>query len=113
MSARANIIELCKLVTLKGAKIEPNGSISVLDSGDHGDAGIEGTTPDDIIIYYDYCTDDLSSDETDRLIEWLFDSSSGLRRFTQALANLGYNEFGDNDGSGGGLYYGCIAFRKV
>ena len=68
----------------------------------------------DIVIYYDYCSDGLSDGDKDRLVEWLYDDpNGGLTRVKTFLAQHGYQEIADNDGSGGGLYYGATQFRMV
>lgn len=90
------------------------GGISVLD---HESA--EGTHEDlrvgDVCIYYDYCTDDAGRIECDEFCEWVFgyDRAQMMGLIGEFMADQGYKQIDDNDGSGNGLYYGSIQFRKA
>ena len=66
--------------------------------------------PDDIAIYYDYCDDELSEGDKDRLSGWLYDDAWPLIHKYMEVNK--YVEVFENDGSGSGLYYGMVVFRK-
>lgn len=74
---------------------------------------IESAQGDDIVIHYDYCADDLSEADEDKLREWLYGSTTGWGQIYSVLKKHGYRMIEDNDGSGDGLYYGAELFRKV
>ncbi len=113
MSTRNQVIQLCALMTAKGQQFQHDGHIGVLEQDQNENCGVDDTTPDDIAIYWDFCTDELSNDQTDKLIEWLFDSDTGLNLLMEVMTSWGYKMIGDHDGSGGGLYYGALVYRKV
>jgi len=67
----------------------------------------------DIVIHYDYCSDELNDAEKNKLCDWLYNSSiGGWTAIRDLLSNQGYDEVDECDGSGGGLYYGLTVFRK-
>ena len=85
-----------------------SGSFSVLDNFEEH---AEDYQIGDVGIFYDYCDDELSEDDRDKLVRWLYEEAwPGVRNF---MADIGYEATCDNDGSGGGLYYGYEGFRKV
>lgn len=90
------------------------GSFNIMTHTEALDCGLDDLEPTDIVIYYDYCSDELSDDDTNKLSEWLYDDYNGGWGAIHAyLASQGYGPVNDNDGSGGGLYYGAANFRKV
>lgn len=69
----------------------------------------------DKVIEYSYWDDGLSRNEIDEMIDWLYerpDSGWGLVR--DRMKKMGYEEVTDidMDGSGNGLYYGIVVFRR-
>jgi hypothetical protein len=90
------------------------GEICLMSYPESVDTGIDDVQPTDIMVYYDYCADDLSSTDENKLSEWLYSTpNGGLDAIGKYLASQGYEVVGENDGSGGGLYYGAINFRKI
>lgn len=91
------------------------GGISVLDhesaEGCHEDVRVG-----DVCIYYDYCTDDVrNTKEEDQFCEWVFnyERTGMLGLIREFMADQGYEEIDEHDGSGNGLYYGSIQYRKA
>lgn len=75
--------------------------------------GFDECKPTDLVIEYSYDNDHLSNDESDELIDWLYgDEDGGWRVLKKWMSDNGYHEVYDNDGSGNGLYYGVVVFRK-
>lgn len=75
--------------------------------------GFEEILPDDVVIYTDFTDDDLGND-TDAVNEfhtWYNDTL--MNQLIAHMDKLGYTFLEDSDGSGGGLYYGGMLFRKA
>jgi hypothetical protein len=84
------------------------GDITLLDTNDETfkQIGMDGDPePTDVVIYYDYDFDDNTEDQY-----WVFDHA--LPTIATYMESRGYEEVYDNDGSGGGLVYGAIVYRK-
>lgn len=64
--------------------------------------------PTDVAIFYDYCTDEIADSAFDSWNEWYMNM---FDRLYQVMDVNGYKHVDENDGSGGGLYYGAILFR--
>ena len=65
--------------------------------------------PTDIAIFYDYCTDDMDEPTWDAWDNWYQHMLARLADFMDAN---GWEAIDENDGSGGGLYYGAILYRQ-
>ena len=90
------------------------GDFSIMDHTIALDTGLQDIQPDDIVVYYDYCSDELSDDDSDKLVEWLYDDPNGGWNLIRSyLLTQGYVEVADSDGSGNGLFYGANLFKKV
>ena len=87
------------------------GDFSVMDEEMIEGCGFSDIKESDIGIYYNYCTDELSDSESDKLNKWLYDD--GWEIIREWMRVNGYVEIEDNDGSGGGLYYGGTLYRKI
>ena len=93
------------------------GDITVMDHDD-----VEGNVQDlrvgDVCLFYDYCTDDCSKAELNEFYEWMSpnDYRNKLSVFdiiNQFMDEQGYEEIETVDGSGNGLHYGVIQYRKA
>ena len=86
------------------------GDITVLDLTEAADT-FSDLQPDDIVIYHDYCTDDIRrSVQEDVFYDWLMRIFDTIDEF---MADRGYTIKADEqDGSGGGLWYGAVVYRK-
>lgn len=90
------------------------GRIDVIDPT-VDDIGLDDIQSSDVVIAPDFWDDELRDagdiDAVNGLAEWynvtLYDQID-LR-----MAQLGYIKIHDNDGSGGGLYYGIAQYRKA
>lgn len=92
------------------------GGSSVLAHEDCGFDEDRDLKSDDIVVYYDYCTDDCTdSKEVDAFAEWIFGHSHKefIGCLTMYMRHHGYKLFDEQDGSGNGLYYGIMHFRKI
>jgi hypothetical protein len=87
------------------------GSFSVLDFDDAVDT-FPDLRPDDVVIYHDYCTDDIRHSKKEEVfIGWL---DATLYVVDSFMTGQGYTVKIDQlDGSGGGLWYGATVYRKV
>lgn len=88
------------------------GNITVLDleQARSSHADVRDT---DICIFYDFSTDEASDDEQERFVAWLWGQDGNIiNQITQYMKYSGYYMIEDVDGSGGGLYYGSLQFRK-
>lgn len=65
--------------------------------------------PTDVAIFYDYCTDEIADSAFDSWDEWY---QHMFTRLHNVMDVNGYEAIDDNDGSGGGLYYGAILYRS-
>lgn len=83
------------------------GSISFLQDLDQGGFS-QPFSSTDIGIFYDYCTDEIADSAFDSWDEWYMNM---FDRLYQVMDLNGYKHVDENDGSGGGLYYGAILFR--
>jgi hypothetical protein len=93
------------------AKFDTLGDIHELPHSEAVNNVARPLQPSDVVIFYDYCTDEASDQLTDEFIEWLWKYSyAGLDKI---MASLGYTMIGENDGSGNGLYYGTLHYRKI
>lgn len=107
-------VELNKLAKANPFPSEAPGDITLQTTreelecyGDH----LEG----DLGIYYDYCNDDLRVDtrntDNNKWIEW-FDSLFWSENSIDAIMlKFGYELVDEQDGSGGGLWYGGRIYR--
>lgn len=87
-----------------------HGRIDVLDPA-FDDCGLE-LLPDDVAIAPDFMDDDcVDSDERNQLAEWYYDTL--YTQIHQYMTQLGYALIHEADGSGGGLYYGLVQYRKL
>lgn len=89
------------------------GRFELIEDEEGRQVGFEEVLDDDIVIYYDYADDELGREETNKLVNWLYDDPKGgwllMKSF---LRSKGYVEVDEHDGSGNGLYYGATLFRK-
>lgn len=83
------------------------GDITVLDHSE-ASGSLDDLQPDDLVVYYDFCTDDL--DNTDEFNYWI---NNSLELITDYMTDIGYEMAAELDGSGGGLHYGVLQFRKA
>lgn len=84
------------------------GSISMV--GDIDECSFsEPHLPTDIAIFYDYCTDDMDESTWEAWNNWY---QHMFTRLHDVMDVNGYEAIDDNDGSGGGLYYGAILYRS-
>jgi len=65
---------------------------------------------DDVVISYNYCTDNVDADEANEFDRWL---NHVLFFLDKKMSEMGYAEIQTLDGSGGGLDYGIVQYRKV
>ena len=78
---------------------------------------MEAAQEGDVIVGYDFCTDEISargqewegSEEQDWLDNWYY---SVFEAIDVIMAIHGYQQVDECDGSGGGLWYGGMLFRK-
>lgn len=89
------------------------GSIEILNDEQLESSEIDHM-PGDVVIFYDYCTDEATREESHELCEWLFGHHDRgiLDIIHDFMVKDGYSEIDENDGSGGGLYYGTVHYRK-
>ncbi len=73
---------------------------------------------DDVMISYNHCTDELDPTNTTRdpnnqkeWEEWDKYYEESFDKLHEVMNELGYCQVDEQDGSGGGLYYGAIHFR--
>ena len=85
-----------------------NGDSIISTISKHIDVEVEDS---DIVIDYDFCGDDLSQEDDETLSFWLNDGA--INSLDVFLANHGFEEVYDLDGSGDGLYYGARVYRKA
>lgn len=84
------------------------GSISMV--GDIDECSFsEPHLPTDVAIFYDYCTDDMDELAWEAWNNWY---QHMFTRLHDVMDVNGYEAIDDNDGSGGGLYYGAILYRS-
>jgi hypothetical protein len=92
------------------------GGITVMEHDDVS-SSVDDLRVGDVCLYYDYCTDDCDRDEESAFCEWAFGSDvhdfGVLGVIDQFMANQGYKEVDTVDGSGGGLHYGIVQYRKA
>ena len=86
------------------------GNTTVLPHDDCGFEEDHDLTATDIVVYYDYVTDDCDKTERDKFGDWLTDLLSGTTKF---MEYSGYKLIDENDGSGNGMHYGILQFRKA
>jgi hypothetical protein len=75
----------------------------------------EGIEENDLVIHYDYCTDEMNDDQKNEFLNWLYvDKETGWESVRTLMRLLGYKRVDeiDVDGSGNGLYYGIEVYRK-
>ena len=91
------------------------GSLSVLSHRDVNNGDDVDLDPSDIVIYYDYNNEECTEEEADALFEWLFghEKQTILETIELYMRHYGYKLFDEQDGSGNGLYYGTLHFRKA
>lgn len=87
------------------------GTVKVLDLSIN-DHGLPDVQPGDVAIYADFMDDDCpSKDVVNELSAWYYDELP--REINQLMAGLGFKHIYEDDGSGGGLYYGTTQYRKT
>jgi hypothetical protein len=95
-------------------KVFTCGTFEVMDSDMCDQAGFNDAEPEDIGIYYDYISDELSEPEKDKLVTWLYDDPNGGHEVIKSwMSSNGYELINEIDGSGDGMYYGGTLYRKV
>lgn len=109
--------ELCEVITescpIKNPVDEEGGlgNFSLLDDAHEH---YENLQDGDICVYYDYCDDDLRGTddrtEVNALNDWLYDVA--WPTVHKYMRDNEYEEVYENDGSGNGLMYGMVVFRK-
>jgi hypothetical protein len=69
--------------------------------------------PDDVVIYNDFMDDDLRGDidAVNKFCTWY--NETLVSQLVDHMAKLDYVLVEDCDGSGGGLHYGAMLFRKA
>ena len=71
------------------------------------------TNSGDIVIGYDYGDDELPVNDVNPFVDWLYKERSGAwGQINRLMKEQGYHIADDQDGSGGGLYYGVTLFKK-
>lgn len=69
----------------------------------------------DVAFYYNYNDDELREvqayDKQNILIDYLYDEA--WLTISEYMQDKGYEEVENIDGSGNGLYYGMVVFRKI
>jgi hypothetical protein len=91
---------------------EAPGQLVLFTSQDDVEAVGHQYKDGDVCIYYDYCTDELPDENFDEWQEWydsLFLSEYSL---DYLMSEFGYKQIYEQDGSGGGLWYGGLVYRK-
>jgi hypothetical protein len=92
-------------------KYHQYGSIDVIDPATQ-DIGLDEVSPDDVVIAPDFMDDGCPDQDTvNDLANWYNNELYG--QIDLLMSQLGYTLVHDNDGSGGGLYYGIAQYRKV
>lgn len=96
---------------LNHTNLFPNlGDTTVLDH-DEAKGSVDDLQEDDVVIYYDYCTDYIAETEAIKFRHWHFEEQTTL--INNFMTDLGYELINELDGSGDGLYYGILQYRKV
>lgn len=85
------------------------GSVTILDGEDRKGCGYDDLRDGDIVVFYDWVEDDMTPEEEDRFEAWL---DTYFTCMGKVLFDNGYHEVHHNDGSGNGLTYGCVVYRK-
>lgn len=68
--------------------------------------------PDDVVIFADFTDESLTDDDSiNEFAEWYYDRL--FEQISQQMRMLGYQAIAENDGSGGGLYYGATLYRRT
>jgi len=68
--------------------------------------------PDDVVIYTDFTDESLTDDDSiNQFAEWY--NNTLHYNIEKQMRMFGYQAIAGNDGSGGGLYYGAILFRRI
>ena len=95
------------------------GNLSVI-THDEASLGDEADlAPSDIVVYYDFSDEELwgKKEESDKFVSWMLGDNCKTNGVLEAIEiymkHYGYNLFYEQDGSGNGLYYGILQFRKV
>lgn len=92
-------------------KFPQYGSIKVMEHEPDYFDGVD-VLDGDVVVFCDFMTDDCQSkSEEDQLVDWYCSTLYG--DIDKAMSSLGYELITDNDGSGGGLYYGGALYRKI
>lgn len=110
MSSNNDIIQ----VIMNNLNAHPQrGRIYVMDPT-VDDIGLENVLPGDVVIAPDFDDDELraagDTDGVNELAEWY--NSTLYIQIDRVMSSLGYDMIHENDGSGGGLYYGIVQYRK-
>ena len=98
------------------SKFEHLGSTTVLSHDDGQLDNVHDLESTDIVIYYDYVTDDCDKTECDAFHDWLEGNNSTpglLDMLTSFMSDNGYDLLDEHDGSGNGLIYGTMQYRKA
>lgn len=87
------------------------GTFDLADAEVRTQCGFDNLQPADAVITYNFCDDDLLPEASEGLDTWLYDHAWPL--ITATMLKLGFRSIEENDGSGGGLYYGGSLYRHV
>ena len=86
------------------------GSVSLVEDENRNNCGFDDVKDGDLMVYYDWMDDGLSEDDVKKFQEWYYDEF--FTNLSTEMSKLGYSEVDEVCGSGGGLYYGVVLFRK-
>lgn len=110
MTTRGQLETLIRTLNLKYPELGSGFDITEHSSLDW----IEELEENDIVVGYDYCTDDIRCGVDDKknneFIDWVYEEAWPSIR--DLMRKNGYRSVRDDDGSGNGLYYGIEVFRK-
>jgi hypothetical protein len=110
MSSNNDIIQ----VIMNDLNAHPQrGRIHVMDPL-ADEMGLDSVLPGDVVIAPDFDDDELcaagDTDGVNELAEWY--NGTLYIQIDRVMNSLGYEMIHENDGSGGGLYYGIVQYRK-
>jgi len=90
---------------------QPHGTIELITEPDDREGfNCPDLKDSDVLVYFNYMDDDMSDDEREVFGEWYYDELPN--KLNDEMNKLGYFFHYDTDGSGGGLHYGGMLFRK-
>lgn len=85
------------------------GNLSIVDEESFND--IPGYTPGDVGVYADYDDHLLAAGDVDAFSSWYLDELP--KQLDRVMKALGYRLVHENDGSGNGLWYCLMVYRKA